>query len=126
MRKQWSDVLERVEGLYATAKKEAGTLWFRGQRRADWPLRSSAHRFVEEQFKTLGGRADLAKKQRQLREQYKSDFYLFKADALPLLKPIERNSWGIVFARSRWRLRSVGMKLCCASGNQISPSPTSF
>jgi hypothetical protein len=30
MKKEWQDILDRVEFLHRDAKKEATTLWFRG------------------------------------------------------------------------------------------------
>ena len=82
MKKEWQDILDRVELLYREAKKQANTLWSRGQRCAHWPLQSTLHRRIEDQFKAIGDPSNLADKQGQLREEYKSAFYLFKADAL--------------------------------------------
>jgi hypothetical protein len=104
MKRDWHDILDRVELLYREAKKQANTLWFRGQRCAHWPVLSSLHRRIEDQFKAIGDPSNLPDKQKQLREEYKSTFYLFKTDALPLLEPIERNYWGILFAMQHHRV----------------------
>lgn len=103
MKKEWQDILDRIEHLHREAKNQANTLWFRGQRCAHWPVQSSLHRLVEDQFKVIGDPSNLAGKQEQIREEYKSRFYLFKADALYLLDPKEWNDWGILFAmQHRW------------------------
>jgi hypothetical protein len=104
VKKEWQDILDRVEFLHREAKKEATTLWFRGQRCAHWPLQSSLHRRIEDQFRALGDPSNLRAKQQQLREEYKSLFYLFKTDALALLEPGERNDWGILFAMQHHRI----------------------
>jgi len=104
MKKEWQDILDRVEFLHGEAKKEATSLWFRGQRSSHWPLQSSLHRRIEDQFKALGDPSNTGGKQQQLREEYKSLFYLFKADAVPLLEPRERNDWGILFAMQHHRI----------------------
>jgi hypothetical protein len=67
-------------------------------------VQSSLHRRIEDQFKAIGDPSILEDKQKQLREEYKSAFYLFKTDALPLLEPGERNYWGILFAMQHHRV----------------------
>jgi hypothetical protein len=104
MKKEWYEILDAVEALYDDAKEEATTLWFRGQRCADWPLQSALHRRIEEQFKVIRGHSDLADKQEQLRDEYRSTFYLFKAEALSLLEPTEWNDWAILFAMQHQRV----------------------
>jgi hypothetical protein len=99
MRTELREILERVESLYDDSRKEAYGLWFRGQRSAKWPLRSTLHRRVEIQFEAMGD-PTAAPQDRQglLREEYKSAFYLFKTDGLLLLDPYERTDWGIAFS----------------------------
>jgi len=104
MKREWQDILDRVELLYREAKKQATTLWFRGQRCAHWPVLSSLHRRIEDQFKAIGDPCNLADKQEQLREEYRSAFYLFTADAVGMLEPEERNDWGILFAMQHHRV----------------------
>jgi hypothetical protein len=104
MGKEWYDILDLVETLHARAKEEASTLWFRGQRCAHWSLQSSLHRRIDEQFKVIGDPSNLPDKQRQLREEYRSAFYLFKADAFSMIQPHERNNWGILFAMQHQRI----------------------
>lgn len=98
MRSEWYDILDRVKGLYREAKDQANTLWFRGQTCSGWPLRSTLHRHVEEQCRAACRSDDVAGKQQVLREEYKSLFYSYWADAVGLLAPNERNDWGIVFS----------------------------
>jgi hypothetical protein len=99
MKNEWQAILDQVESLYRDARKEAYTLWFRGQRCADWPLVSTLHRRVEAELNAMGETsASLEDKRLLLREEYKSAFYLFKTDALQLLEPHERTDWGIVFS----------------------------
>jgi len=104
MKKEWQDILDQIEHLYRESKKQASTLWFRGQRCSLWPVQSSLHRRIEEQFKALGDPSNQADKQQQLREEYKSAFYLFKVEALSLLESGERNDWGILFAMQHHRV----------------------
>src|SRR5271169_1065733 len=99
MRTEWRDILEQVESLYDDSRKEAYTLWFRGQRCAKWPLRSPLHRRVEVQFEAMADPTATAQDKKELlREECKSAFYLFKTDGLQLLEPHERTDWGIVFS----------------------------
>jgi hypothetical protein len=65
---------------------------------------ASLHRRIEDQFKAFGDPSNFADKQKQLREEYKSAFYLFKTDALSLLEPKEWNYWGILFAMQHHRV----------------------
>jgi hypothetical protein len=104
MKKEWQDIIGRVELLYREAKAQANTLWFRGQRCANWPVQSSLHRRIEDQFKAIGDPSNLEDKQKQLREEYKSAFYLFTADALSMLEPEERDVWGILSAMQHHRV----------------------
>jgi len=67
-------------------------------------VQSGLHRRIENQFKAIGDPSNLEDKQKQLREEYRSVFYLFTADALSMLEPEERNVWGILFAMQHHRV----------------------
>src|SRR6266850_4494853 len=79
------------------AAKQGTPLWYRGQRDATWPLRSKLHRRVIEYFSKTGVRFGEVEDRVFLKDEYKSLYQKFKAQAWHLLDPMERNDWGIVF-----------------------------
>jgi len=96
MNPKWQEILDQVTTLRREAAKLGVKLWYRGQRIAEWPIRSTLHRRVIEYFERTGvhfGEEDTA----FLREEYKSVYRTFKSQAWHLLDPIERGDWGIVF-----------------------------
>src|SRR6266446_641072 len=96
MNPKWQEILEQVTTLRQESAKLGVKLWYRGQRVAGWPIRSTLHRRVIEYFertKIHFGNEDTS----FLREEYKSVYRTFKAQAWHLLDPIERGDWGIVF-----------------------------
>ncbi|SRR6266567_418074 len=96
MNPKWQEILDQVTTLRQEAAKLGVKLWYRGQRVAKWPIRSTLHRRVIEYFERTGihfGDEDTA----FLREEYKSVYRTFKAQAWHLLDPIERGDWGIIF-----------------------------
>jgi hypothetical protein len=67
-------------------------------------LRSSLHRRIEEQFEAIGNSPTPEEKQKQLCDEYRSAFYLFRAEGLFLLDPDERDDCGILFAMQHNRV----------------------
>jgi hypothetical protein len=98
----WSEIIEEIQKQQQAAKANGYTLWFRGQRDASWPLRSSIHRRVIDSYEAVLGASSQAnpeaEKVQLLREAYKSLFHRFKARAIGLLAEHERTDWGLVFA----------------------------
>jgi hypothetical protein len=96
MQAGWKEILEQITDLRLEAAKRGVTLWYRGQRDKSWPIRSTLHRRVLEYFERTGvhfGKEDIP----FLREEYKSIYRTFKAQAWHLLEPMERGDWGVVF-----------------------------
>jgi FRG domain len=96
MNSKWQEILDDVTTLRREAAKLGVKLWYRGQRLAKWPIRSTLHRRVIEYFERTGvhfGDEDVS----FLREEYKTVYRMFKAQAWHLLDPIERADWGIIF-----------------------------
>ncbi len=98
MNAAWISILDQVHALHEQISETGNSPWYRGQGCSAWFLRSSLHRHVldilEASDETL-----TAEEQRQLlRDEYRSLYFMFRADAWALLQPHERFEWSIVFA----------------------------
>src|ERR1700674_3309619 len=96
MNEDWVRILTTVRELLEQADDRGGSLWFRGQHRASWPLKSRLHRHVEEFASSVDAipPEDLTQ---LLRDEYKSRYRQFKAEAWPILEPHQRGEWSLVF-----------------------------
>ena len=97
MNAKWLKILDEVIALRRDSAKQGVKLWFRGQRVAEWPVQSTLHRRVIEYFERTGVHFGESEDRAFLRDEYKSVYRTFKAQAWHLLDPMERGDWGIVF-----------------------------
>ena len=96
MTERWEQILEEISSLQNKADQEGGSLWFRGQRRACWTLKSRLHRYVEDCAALVD--PDFQGSLREvLREEYKARYRLFKAQAWSMLEAHQRGEWSLVF-----------------------------
>jgi hypothetical protein len=87
----FDEILNRVRDKSNEAARKGYQIWFRGQSKAAWPVESSIHCLVE-RYSTLSG---LRLDQKLLRDEEKSLYYLFAAEAWPLLKFGQRDPWAL-------------------------------
>jgi hypothetical protein len=93
----WDEILPRVRELRRIAGAPAGeAIWFRGQRDAEWPLRSRLHRVIAEKLELAGGdpREDGPK---FLSRVGASLYHQFRNEAWSTLAPDQRDPWELVF-----------------------------
>ena len=104
-------VLDVVADLQDRFAKDASSIWFRGHRSSVWQLTSTLHRHV----RALAGNLDPPMQDQDrtafLREEGKSLYRLFKADAWPLLRPEERSEWGGPFLNATLSLAHKALGL---------------
>src|SRR5713226_9720971 len=99
------DILGRVQALNAAIRKNGSTaIWYRGHRRSEWALKSTLHRYIERLTSDLAQPLPVEEKKELLREEAKSLYRRFKAEAWPLLGPSERSDWGALFTMQHYRL----------------------
>ncbi|MBL8204650.1 MAG: FRG domain-containing protein [Blastocatellia bacterium] len=98
MNEQWHEILSQVAQLQKESKKKGGLLWYRGQRLAEWTVRSSLHRRIEDDMRFVGQSWDEKSKIEMMRDVSKTLFYKFKSRAWNLLDMQEKSDWGIVFS----------------------------
>lgn len=93
----WNEILSEVRFLAERFRADGSVPWFRGHRCATWELKSVAHRNIErltDQFAIQPPESDLVG---LLREESKTLYRRFKADAWSLLQDRERSDWAILF-----------------------------
>lgn len=97
---EWQSVIERVQHLQHKAEYNATPLWYRGHASAEWELKSSLHRHVEELLRQTRSETFFSEEVKKsiLRDDYKTSYRRFKADAWHLLDQRERSDWGIIFS----------------------------
>lgn len=94
----WNDVVAQARVLSQRFRSDGSVAWFRGHRDASWELKSALHRYIERltnAFSKAVSEEDLVS---ILRDEYKTLYRRFKADAWPLLHERERSEWGVLFA----------------------------
>ena len=72
MNPKWQEILDQVTSTRLAAAKLGIKLWYRGQRVADWPIRSTLHRRVIEYFEQTGFHFGETEDRAFLIEEYKS------------------------------------------------------
>lgn len=96
------EILARVQELDDRFRQAGSATWYRGQRRSEWPLKSTLHRYVERLTASIEMSPDELRE--LLREEGKTRYRKFKQEAWPLLRPVERSEWGVVFTMQHHRL----------------------
>jgi len=93
-----SEILQQIQQMQHEAKQQGHSLWYRGQRDAKWPVKSSIHRRVDYSFDSCGFNASEKERIELFGDLSKSLFHRFKGKSIHLLQPHERTHWGTVFA----------------------------
>lgn len=94
----WGEIINEILAVQEHARINAYRLWFRGQRRAQWPLMSSLHRRIEANVQNTKFSCDEGVKVDLLYDTYKTLFNKYKSRAWHLLTTQEMSDWGIVFS----------------------------
>lgn len=98
-------ILDEVQAVNDAIRKNGSTaIWYRGHRRTEWELTSTLHRYIERLTSVVAVPCPLPEKHKLLRDEAKSLFRRFKAEAWPLLRPEERSDWGVVFTMQHFGL----------------------
>jgi hypothetical protein len=98
MSSTWQIILQQIQAFQENAQKLGYPLWYRGHRRAEWPLKTTLHRRVEENLRAVGTVVPEGEQVEMLRDVYKSLYRKYKARAWHLLSSRELSDWGIVFS----------------------------
>lgn len=98
MTSKWQEIISEVQVMQDEAKKSASLLWYRGQRLAEWPVKSSLHRRIENDLRDVNQCPSELDKVAIMREVNKTLFQRFRARSWYLLDQQERSDWGIVFS----------------------------
>lgn len=96
MNADWVAILDDVHRIAVRMRSGGNGPWFRGQRNAAWPVLSTLHRSIDE-FVSLSSGALESDRRELLREEAKSLYHSFKADAWAMLQGQERGEWSLVF-----------------------------
>lgn len=120
VKKSLKDIFEQIQVLKQKSTEKGGEIWFRGQRCAKWPLRSSFHRHILKVFEAIEKYQTLTEQEKKslLWEEYKSQTYQFQNLAWSLLEHKEQNDWGVIFSMQHHQIPTLLMdwtdNLICA------------
>jgi FRG domain len=98
----WEEILEETLRIEDDWRSGGLAVWYRGHADAGWELKSTLHRHVERFMKAMRPAPATSAWREQLREEYKTQYRRFRADAWPLLDLRELSDWGIVFAMQHY------------------------
>lgn len=99
----FQDFLRQVREIDDRIRRTGSVTWYRGHRQSDWRLVSTLHRYIERLTLDV---ADVAPEEKRslLRDEGKTLYRRFKAEAWPLLRSSERSDWGVIFSMQHYRL----------------------
>lgn len=100
----WPEILDTARGTAEEYCKDGSVAWFRGHRSADYRLRSALHRHVDDLVRGWKQPPEGSGLIQLLRDEYKTLYRRFKADAWPLLDARERSDWGVIFTMQHYGL----------------------
>lgn len=89
----FADVTREITSKIEEVAKDGDELWFRGHSSKQWSVYSTLHRYLLDVDKEFHISPDT----KLLREEEKSLYLKFSAEAWPLLSESQRREWGIVF-----------------------------
>jgi FRG domain len=103
----WLEIMSTALSMGDEFRSRGSVAWYRGERYAQWQLKSTIHRYAEsrsEAFRLKIPPEDKKEWAGYLRDEYKKVYRDFKTEAWPLLAESERSDWGIVFAMQHFSL----------------------
>lgn len=98
MTSNWQTILGQIHQVQEAARMLGYPLWYRGHRLADWPLRPTLHRRIDDGLKKVGLVIPEGDKVELLRDTYKGLYQKYKARSWHLLSFREMSDWGIIFS----------------------------
>jgi hypothetical protein len=100
----WKEIVSTALSMGERFHAEGSVAWYRGERNVTFELKSTLHRyaerFAERYIKPLTEEERIS----DLREEYKTLYRKFQAEAWSLLQEHERSDWGVVFAMQHFSL----------------------
>src|SRR5712692_8291953 len=100
----WKEIVSAALSMGERFRAEGSVAWYRGERDATWKLRSTLHRHVERLTECLIKPWTEDERTSHLRDEYKTLYRRFKAEAWPLLEDHERSDWGVAFTMQHFSL----------------------
>ena len=100
----WRDIVTTALSLADRFRAEGSVAWYRGERDATWALKSTLHRHAERYTARLVKPWSESECIDHLRDQNKTLYRNFLAEAWPLLDEHERSDWGVVFTMQHFSL----------------------
>ena len=100
----WTDIVAKAQSGIDATRQDGSVTWFRGERDANWELKSTLHRHIEDYLRHSPKQLSDARRAEFLREEYKTLSYRFRTEAWPLLGDQDRSDWGIVFSMQHFGL----------------------
>ena len=100
----WKEVVSTALSMGERFRAEGSVAWYRGERDATWTLKSTLHRHAERLTENLVKPWSEGERIDHLRDEYKTLYRKFEAEAWPLLQEHERSDWGVVFTMQHFSL----------------------
>ncbi|HEX7721889.1 MAG TPA: FRG domain-containing protein [Pyrinomonadaceae bacterium] len=100
----WNDIVDQAKALHDRYRADGSLAWYRGHRDAAWELKSTMHRHVDRMTRTFPRPTPHEDSVSLLREEYKTLYRRFKADAWSLLGERERSEWGVLFTMQHFSI----------------------
>lgn len=100
----WREILSTALSLAERFRTEGSVAWYRGERDATWTLKSTLHRHAERYTTRLVKPWSERECIDHLRDQSKTLYRNFLAEAWSLLEERERSDWGVVFTMQHFSL----------------------
>ncbi|MGA8807793.1 MAG: FRG domain-containing protein [Thermoanaerobaculia bacterium] len=94
----FTDTISEIRNLDAKCRANGSVAWYRGHKIDTFDLKSTLHRHVDRFIGPIKVPLAPEAKRDVLRNEYKTLYRRFKADAWPLLSDIERSDWGVIFS----------------------------
>ena len=100
----WREIVSTALSMGERFRADGSVAWYRGERDSSWTLKSTLHRHLERLTEGLVEPLTEDERISELRDQYKTLYRRFKAEAWPLLDDHERSDWGVVFTMQHFSL----------------------
>jgi len=100
----WKEIVSTALEMGDRFRAEGSVAWYRGERDAAWKLKSTLHRLADRLTEGLAEPWSERERIDHLRDEYKTLYRKFQAEAWPLLQEHERSDWGVVFTMQHFSL----------------------
>src|SRR5262245_55207549 len=93
----WKQIIDSAQELTERFHSEGSIAWFRGHSDSTYELKPTLHRYLQRLTRDFKVQPAANEWKQLLRDEDKTLYWRFKADAWPLLDPRERSDWGMIF-----------------------------